>query len=423
MDDIGDTLLYLNLRTNRLADIDLSSLTNLRRLYLSDNGLTSIDATPLTRLQLLWLHNNVDTATGRPPNPAYQNQITSLGTLPSSLTDLRLAGNPLDTAITVSSRTGLTKLYLSGDQISGVSQVAGLTGLTELGLTDMGLTGLDLSGLSRLTGLQKLDLSGNLIVNLSPLPSFTQLTELRIGGNSVADLSPLSSLTALEDLYLTGNRIDDFSPLDDLVADGLRIHGVDDQVAGSPENYYWDINSAGSLSAESLSRLAGDGVLDNTHCGPDLICPNLAVERWVVAIWIVRVVDGDDPEPLGYNRFEDVHAGLQWATHAERLAALGVTSGCSAQPLLFCPQNRVTRAQAATLLTRAFDLPAAEQSAFVDVERTNVHAAAIDAIAAAGITSGCAAEPARYCPDAYVGRGQMATLLTRALDYSVANSS
>ena len=423
LDDIADTLLYLNLRTNRLADIDLSELTNLRQLYLSDNGLTSVDVTALTQLQVLWLHNNVDTPTGRIPNPAYTNQITSLGTLPDSLTDLRLTGNSLDTAISVSSRTGLTKLYLSGDQISDVSQVAGLTGLAELGLTDMRLTGSDLSSLSRLTGLQKLDLSGNLIVDLSPLASATGLTELRLDGNSVADLSPLSSLAALEDLYIARNRIGDFSPLDDLVADGLRIHGSDAQVAGSPENYYWDIHSGGPVNAQYLSRLAADGVLDNTQCGPDLICPNLAIERWVVAIWVVRVADGGDPEPLGFNRFTDVHPGLQWAAHAERIAELGVTAGCSAEPPLFCPQNRVTRAQMASLLVRAFDIPAGEQSAFVDVERTSAHAADIDAIAAAGITSGCAVDPTRYCPDDYVSRGQTATLLARALDYSVANSS
>ena len=77
----------------------------------------------------------------------------------------------------------------------------------------------------------------------------------------------------------------------------------------------------------------------------------------------------------------------------------------------------------ASLLVRAFDIPAGEQSAFVDVERTSAHAADIDAIAAAGITSGCAVDPTRYCPDDYVSRGQTATLLARALDYSVANSS
>ena len=76
--------------------------------------------------------------------------------------------------------------------------------------------------------------------------------------------------------------------------------------------------------------------MDNTECGLDLICPGLAIERWVVAVWLVRVLDGDDPEPLGFNRFEDVHPGLQWAAHVERLAELGITDGLFPQsrPLL-----------------------------------------------------------------------------------------
>ena len=76
--DIGDTLISLNLRTNRLSSIDLSGLTGLRQLYLSDNRLTAVDVSTLTQLAVLWLDNG-STSPGSSPDPAYQNQITSLG--------------------------------------------------------------------------------------------------------------------------------------------------------------------------------------------------------------------------------------------------------------------------------------------------------------------------------------------------------
>ena len=415
--DVGDTLISLNLRTNRLSSIDLSGLSNLRQLYLSDNQLTSVDLSPVTQLGVLWLDNG-STSVGSTPDPAYQNQITILAQLPRFLTDLRLAGNPLAAPVPVSSRTGLRKLYVSDTQISDLSQVSGLTGLTELGLTNMDLRGSDLSHLSGLTALAKLDLRDNTITDLSALAPLVRLTEIRLDDNFVGDVSPLSNMGDLRDLYVAGNLIRDFAPLRDLIVAGLRIHGGDRQRGDSPDSFYWDLNASGSIHGWNLSRLAADGVLDHTECGLDLICPGLAIERWVIAIWLVRVLDGGDPEPLGFNRFEDVHPGLQWAAHAERLAELEVMSGCSVEPARFCPQAPVTRAQMATLLARAFNLESDTSAGFVDVDPHSAHAASIDAVAAAGIIGACGAGPDQYCPGDFVTRGQAATFIATAWDHA-----
>lgn len=417
LDDIGDTLVALNLRTNRLDSVDLSGLRALRQLYLSDNQLTSIDVSSLRRLEVLWVDNGVDASRGSAPDPAYQNRLATLGELPRWLTELRLTGLPLASPLPVSSRTYLRKLYVSGGQVSGLSEVTGLTGLTELGLRDMGLTSADLSSLSRLSALERLDLRDNLITDVSPVASFSRMVELRLDGNTVRDVAPLSVLAGLRDLHVARNHIADFGALRRLVEAGLRIHGGDEQRGESPDNFFWDLDAAGSVHGWSLSRLAADGILDNTECGLDLICPNLVLERWVVAIWLVRVLDGGDPEPLGHSRFEDVHPGLQWAAHVERLADLGVTAGCSSSPAQFCPRRPVTRAHMASLLARAFNLESDTPAGFDDVSRDNPHAAGIDAVAAAGIAGGCAAGPDHFCPDDLVRRGQAATLINRAVDH------
>ena len=92
------------------------------------------------------------------------------------------------------------------------------------------------------------------------------------------------------------------------------------------------------------------------------------------------------------------------------LAAAGITAGCAGTR--FCPDGLVTRAQMATFLSRALDLPATSTDFFTD-DRGSLHEAAINRLAASGITSGCG--PDRYCPSGIVTRGQMAAFLRRGL--------
>ena len=75
-----------------------------------------------------------------------------------------------------------------------------------------------------------------------------------------------------------------------------------------------------------------------------------------MAVWLVRVLDGEDPGGSGSSRFADVDAAVWWSPFVERLADLGVTAGCATGPARFCPRDSVSRAQMATFLTRAFGL-------------------------------------------------------------------
>ena len=104
-------------------------------------------------------------------------------------------------------------------------------------------------------------------------------------------------------------------------------------------------------------------------------------------------------------------AAIWWALEA------GLTNGCSESR--YCPEHPLTRAQMATLLTRALKLEPAADGPFSDV--SGVHAGAINAIAGAGITAGC--DEARFCPDGGVTRGQLATFLARALELAGSDTS
>lgn len=178
-----------------------------------------------------------------------------------------------------------------------------------------------------------------------------------------------------------------------------------------------DIDEAGT-HRDSVEILAARGVFEGTECAAGRFCPDLPIQRRVMAVWLVRALEGADPGPIDRSRFADVDEDEWWAVHVERLAHLGITLGCKAKPVRFCPDSPVNRAQMATFLTRAFGLPSAPAAGFADVGAGAAHLPGINALAAAGITSGCAAEPARYCPGRATTRAQMATFLTRALRFA-----
>ena len=90
-----------------------------------------------------------------------------------------------------------------------------------------------------------------------------------------------------------------------------------------------------------------------------------------------------------------------------------ITAGCDHDR--YCPTDPVRRDQMASFLARAFTLRATPFDFFADDEG-NIHEAAINRVAAAGITFGCA--PNRYCPSGAVTREQMASFLARASNYA-----
>ncbi|MCE2529168.1 MAG: D-alanyl-D-alanine carboxypeptidase [Acidimicrobiia bacterium] len=174
------------------------------------------------------------------------------------------------------------------------------------------------------------------------------------------------------------------------------------------------VDTTGSSHAAALEALAGRGILDRTECAANRICPNAAIERWAMAVWLVRAIDGRDPPAVSRSSFDDVGADEWWMPYVERLAELRITKGCDTEPLRFCPDEPVSRAQTASFLVRALDLESAAPAGFGDTGGST-HEAAIDSLAAAGVTVGCQTDPPLYCPAQAVTRAQMARFLARSL--------
>ncbi len=99
--------------------------------------------------------------------------------------------------------------------------------------------------------------------------------------------------------------------------------------------------------------------------------------------------------------------------YIEAIAAAGITSGCN-PPLndRYCPSRAVTRGEMAAFLVRALGLTNdGGQDWFTD-DNGSPFESSINRMAAAGITNGCG--NGRYCPNATVTREQMAAFLVRA---------
>ena len=165
-------------------------------------------------------------------------------------------------------------------------------------------------------------------------------------------------------------------------------------------------------AVEALRRDVS-GIFEGTGCEGGL-CPSdpYAAGRWRCGSF------GSWTAPIPPGRRSPgsttVDAGVWWAPYTDRLAELGVTAGCATGPLRFCPEKTVTRGEMATFLVRAFDLAGASPAGFSDTGG-DTHSSSIDALAAAGVTAGCATNPLRYCPSDSVTRAEMATFLQRAV--------
>lgn len=147
----------------------------------------------------------------------------------------------------------------------------------------------------------------------------------------------------------------------------------------------------------------GLGIIE--PCGPGLFCPTGVVTRAMMADFIAHALA---LPPATKDHFTDDN-GHPSEDNINRLADAGITRGCTATT--YCPEGSVTRAQMASFLTRAYDLPPATRDYFTDDE-TSVHEADINRMAELGITRGCTATT--YCPDRTIVRGEMMAFLRRA---------
>lgn len=173
------------------------------------------------------------------------------------------------------------------------------------------------------------------------------------------------------------------------------------------------IDDDGNIHEGSIEAIVEAGITTGCDARKIRFCPDMTVTRGQMAAFLSRALN----LPAASQDHFDDDTGHLFENDINKIAELGITKGCNPPDnTRFCPDHPVRRTEMATFLARAFaDLvPDSAEDAFED-DNGSPHEPDINRIAAAGITKGCNSAQTLYCPRDVVTRAQMASFLTRAL--------
>ncbi len=165
------------------------------------------------------------------------------------------------------------------------------------------------------------------------------------------------------------------------------------------------------------------GITSGCGIGPLIYCPENEVTRAETAVFILRAKHGAGwTPPAATGVFSDVPVtGKEWMQPwIEAFYNESLTTGCGVDPLIYCPERAVTRAEMAVFIIRAIHAPG-----FVPPDATHIFFDVpvagkewmerwIEHFYSHGITTGCGIDPLRFCPENNTTRAEMAVFIDRA---------
>jgi hypothetical protein len=165
-----------------------------------------------------------------------------------------------------------------------------------------------------------------------------------------------------------------------------------------------------------IENLNTRGVSTNCGTSPLRFCPDAAMTRGEMAIFLLRAKDGAAyvPPACVTASFADVPCSDPLAPWVEELVRRGVTVGCGNGN--YCPSNPVTRDQMAVFLlvtregTGYFPSNTCPPAPFNDVPCTTPFAPWVKELVTRGVTAGCGS--GAYCPGMTVSRAQMSIFIS-----------
>ena len=157
--------------------------------------------------------------------------------------------------------------------------------------------------------------------------------------------------------------------------------------------------------------VSGTYVIEVTSVWSGLENGSFADSEWPYTLTLAITND-----PL--QTFTDVPDSHWASSFIERLYTAKITGGCGANPLQYCPEGTVTRAQMSIFLLKGIHgssyapLAVGSSTGFGDVPTDHWAGKWIKQLAVEKITGGCG--NGNYCPDSAVTRAQMAIFLLKA---------
>ena len=167
-------------------------------------------------------------------------------------------------------------------------------------------------------------------------------------------------------------------------------------------------DTAGTSHEAAVTALADRDIVRG--CESDRFCAGDQITRGQAAAMLVRALELPEAQE---GRFRDT-SGTTHARSIDSLADAGLIRGCGEGA--FCPQDPISREQLASMLQRAFDVPAASEGVTFFDDLGSTHGPSVGALAAAGIANGCGKPSTAFCGGDSVQRSHAAMFLARGLE-------
>lgn len=212
----------------------------------------------------------------------------------------------------------------------------------------------------------------------------------------------LTSLVVVVVLVLSVSGLVDAASAEDGVAAGADEAGFVD-IGGNPHE-------------ENIRFIVNRGLTVGCDLEGPRYCPDDPVTRAQMATFLSRALRLDTSAPhMGV--FPDVADGTWYAPHVEGLGVYGLSDTQVSDS--YRPDDLMLRSEMAVFLQKTFRLsPSVGEASFGDVPSDTAYAREVEAVLEAGITRGCSADPLLYCPDDTVKRDTMASFLARAIRFT-----
>ena len=201
----------------------------------------------------------------------------------------------------------------------------------------------------------------------------------------------------------------------------VRVADPSTLAATLPAAWLADFNDvpAGSLFHDDVEKIFRAGI--TAGCGGGNYCPSSPVTRQQMAVFLLKAEHGSSyAPPLCQGVFADVPCPSTFANWIEQLAAEGITAGCGGGDFCPAASVTRQQMAVFLLKTEhgSSYVPPTCTGVFGDVPCPSAFADWIEELHAEGITGGCQASPLLYCPTSPVNRGQMAVFLTKTFNLS-----
>jgi len=190
---------------------------------------------------------------------------------------------------------------------------------------------------------------------------------------------------------------------------------------GSPSLTFQDV-PLDHWAHDYIETLFQQGYIVGCSLNPRMYCPDRILNRAEEAVYVVRGVRGADFMPLNpsYPVFDDVGSSDWYYDWTGQLYEDGYTSGCSVDPLRYCPLKENTVAEGCVFFLRmkkgvGYDPGEAIRGLFADVAAEAWYAPWMEACYDEGILLPCQTEPQLIaCPESALDRAMAARMMYMA---------